>query len=84
MLFLAGKNVHTAANHQTAIQTLPLTVGLAQPTVILLDTLRKQRNLSDYSGDLVPDSIADECLVSAQDLLAHVESWLRRNRPDLL
>ncbi|HWS76021.1 MAG TPA: hypothetical protein VN324_12835 [Quisquiliibacterium sp.] len=52
--------------------------------MIMLDALRKQRNLSDYSGDLIPDSAADECLASAQDLLAHVHSWLRSNRPDLL
>ena len=58
--------------------------GLPQPKVIMLDALRKQRNLSDYSGDLIPDSAADECLASAQDLLAHVHSWLRSNRPDLL
>ncbi len=71
-------------HHQTAIQTLPLAVELPQPTVILLDALRKQRNLSDYSGDLIPDSAANECLTSARDLLAHVQSWLRRERPDLL
>ena len=40
-------------HHQTALQTLPLTVGLAQPKVIVLDALRKQRNSADYSGDLV-------------------------------
>ena len=34
-------------HHQTAIQTLPLTVGLPQPKVIVLDALRKQRNLAD-------------------------------------
>ncbi|MCZ7561426.1 MAG: DNA-binding protein [Burkholderiaceae bacterium] len=71
-------------HHQTAIQTLPLTVGLAQTKVILLDALRKQRNLSDYSGDLIPDSAADECVASARDLLAHVQVWLRHHRPDLL
>lgn len=71
-------------HHQTVIQTLSLTVGLPQPKVILLDALRKQRNLSDYSGDLIPDSAADECLASARDLLTHVQSWLRQNRPDLL
>ena len=71
-------------HHQTAIQTLPLTVGLPQPKVILLDALRKQRNLSDYSGDLIPDSAANVCLVSAQALLEHVQSWLQQNRPDLL
>jgi hypothetical protein len=39
-------------HHQNAIQTLPLTVGLAQAKVVVLDALRKQRNLADYSGDL--------------------------------
>jgi hypothetical protein len=71
-------------HHQTAIQTLPASVGLAPTTVIVLDALRKQRNLSDYSGDLVPDAIAAECLVSASDLLKHVRTWLAANRPDLL
>lgn len=57
-------------HHQTALQTLALTVGLAQPKVIVLDALRKQRNLADYSGDMVPDSAAAECLASARKLLA--------------
>ena len=37
-------------HHQTAIQTLPLTVGLAQPKVIVLDALRKQRALGAPSN----------------------------------
>ena len=71
-------------HHQTAIQTLPTSVGLAPAKVIVLDALRKQRNLSDYSGDLVPDAAAAECLASASELLAHVRAWLATNRPDLL
>jgi hypothetical protein len=71
-------------HHQTALQTLPLSVGLPQPRVLLLDALRKQRNLSDYSGDPIPDTLAQECLETAQDLLAHVQVWLEQNRPDLL
>jgi hypothetical protein len=71
-------------HHQTALQTLPLTVNLPQAQVILLDALRKQRNLSDYSGDLVPDSAAAECLECATQLLAHVQAWLKANRPSLL
>jgi hypothetical protein len=71
-------------HHQTALQTLSTSVGLAPAKVILLDALRKQRNLSDYSGDLVPDAAAAECLTSASDLLAHVRAWLTANRPDLL
>ena len=71
-------------HHQTAIQTLSLSVGVPQAKVIVLDALRKQRNLSDYSGDLIPDAAAAECLASAQDLLAHVRVWLQAKRPDLV
>ena len=71
-------------HHQTAIQTLTLTVGLQQAQVIVLDALRKQRNLSDYSGDLVPDSAVTACLDGAQTLMAHVRAWLAANKPHLL
>ena len=70
-------------HHQTAIQTLPTSVSLPQAKVIVLDALRKQRNLSDYSGDLIPDSAAAECLASAIDLLVHVRAWIKAHRPDL-
>jgi hypothetical protein len=71
-------------HHQTAIQTLPLSVGLPQATVVVLDALRKQRNLADCAGDLIPDATAAECLASAQELLTHVRAWLQARRPDLL
>ena len=71
-------------HHQTAIQTLPTSVGLPPAKVIVLDALRKQRNLADYSGDLVSDAAAAECLASASELLVHVRAWLAANRPDLL
>lgn len=69
-------------HHRTAIQTLELSVGVAPAQVIVLDALRKQRNLSDYSGDLVPDAVAAECLASAQALQAHVLAWLKAHRPE--
>lgn len=40
-------------HQQTAIQTLPKTLGVSAQTVIVLDALRKQRNASDYEGDPV-------------------------------
>jgi hypothetical protein len=30
--------------------------------------LRKQRNLTEYSGDLIPESAVTECLAQAQSL----------------
>jgi hypothetical protein len=71
-------------HHQTAIQSLTTSVGVAPGQVIVLDALRKLRNLSDYSGDLIPEAVAAECLASAQALLGHVLTWLKAHRPDLL
>lgn len=71
-------------HHQTMIQSLPRTMGLDTSAMVVLDTLRKQRNVIDYSGDLVSDSMAQEALQQAEVLLQHVMHWLERNRPDLL
>jgi hypothetical protein len=48
-------------HHQTALQVLPKTLGLERDVVIVLDALRKQRNLNDYEGDPVSDSAVAEC-----------------------
>lgn len=69
-------------HHQIAIQTLPLTVGLDARTVIVLDGLRKQRNINDYDGDPISPTLVDECIEQAQALLAHVRGWLSAHRPD--
>lgn len=69
-------------HHQTAIQTLPLTIGLDAGTVIVLDGLRKQRNINDYDGNPISPTLVDECIRQAQALLAHVHNWLAEHRPD--
>ena len=66
------------------IQSLPRTVELDTSTMLVLDTFRKQRNVIDYSGDLVSDSMAQEALQQAEVLLQHVRRWLKENRPELL
>jgi len=71
-------------HHQTAIQTLPLTIGLPVPTVQVLDALRKQRHVTEYSGDLVPDSAVLECVAQAQALQVALRAWLKKNQPGLL
>lgn len=71
-------------HHQTALQTLPLTIGLPGRRMIVLDALRKQRNLADYQGDTVPEQTAAECIGQAQQLLADVKAWLAANKPELL
>ncbi|MEQ6886672.1 hypothetical protein [Salicola sp. Rm-C-2C1-2] len=71
-------------HHRTMIQLLTKTVGLDSETMILLDTLRKQRNVSDYSGDPVPRSAVDECFRRATDLEVTVQDWLAHQHADLL
>lgn len=66
------------------VQTLTTSAGVATARVIVLDALRKQRSVSDYSGDLIPDAVAAECLASAQALQGHVLAWLKEHRPELL
>jgi hypothetical protein len=51
------------------LQALPLTIGLDQSSLIMLDQLRKQRNATDYSGDLVSDALIAEAIAQAQALL---------------
>lgn len=63
-------------HHVTMIQTLNQTIGLDKETIIVIDALRKQRNIADYSGDLIPDSTADECQAMADMLLEKVSVLL--------
>lgn len=65
-------------HHQTMIQTLPLTVGLDKDTTIQLDALRKQRNVIDYSGDIVSDTMANAAIEHAASLLSIVQDMLGR------
>ncbi len=71
-------------HHQTAIQSLTASVGYPAEKVRVLDALRKQRNLADYSGEPVSESAVKECVSSALALFAHLKSWLQKNKPDLL
>lgn len=71
-------------HHQTAIQTLPITIGLAQTTVIVLDALRKQRNVSDYEGDPISDQAVIECIKQAEQLYQNINVWISKNRADLV
>jgi hypothetical protein len=71
-------------HHMTMIQTLNQTIGVDKRTVIVLDALRKQRNVADYSGDVVPMSTVEECVLRAEALLKSVIDWLKVNKPELL
>ncbi|WP_426689898.1 DNA-binding protein [Rhodanobacter ginsengiterrae] len=71
-------------HHQTVIQTLSLTLGVPRESWIVMDALRKKRNVNDYSGDLIEPESVRECIAQADALFKHVRQWLSANRQDLL
>lgn len=90
MLADAGLHAHgfrvltsKAGHHQTAIQALAHTFGVDRAVLIRLDALRKQRNLVEYSGDLIPEAALDEVVRQAESLHAAALVWLQKNRPEL-
>jgi hypothetical protein len=80
----ANQPTSQPGHHQTALQALPLTMGLSTNVVIVLDALRKQRYLNDYEGDPVRDAVVTECITQAEAVLAHTRQFLHIQFPDLL
>jgi uncharacterized protein (UPF0332 family) len=66
-------------HHQTMIQLLPQTLGTDNKTVIILDSMRKQRNIADYSGDIIPESAVMTCIAQAEALLKDVKEKINES-----
>jgi hypothetical protein len=64
----------------TVVQSLPLTIGLANKRMVVLDTLRRQRNAADYTGDDIDESTAEHCIVEARRLVDDVLAWRKAHR----
>ena len=71
-------------HHATTLQSLPKTIGMDSGRVVVLDVLRRKRNLADYTGDDIAEASVKECRAEAARLLAEVKAWLKKNRPDLI
>lgn len=71
-------------HHVTLIQSLPTTIGLPSARMVVLDVLRRKRNLTDYTGDWVDDTLMENCIAEAKALLRDVEAWLQEHQPELL
>ena len=68
-------------HHMTIIQSLTLTLGVDGSRIAVLDTLRRKRNLADYTGEDIDDSSVAECIGQAQRLAEDARAWLRKHRP---
>lgn len=71
-------------HHMTVLQSLPKSVGLSTERMVVLDALRRKRNLSDYTGEDIDDISVSNCIAEAEELLRVVEAWLKENRSDLV
>lgn len=73
-----------AGHHQTAIQSLALTFGLDAATVSRLDAMRRQRNRTEYSADVVSEAQVTAGLTDADALLQTARAWLKTHKPQVL
>jgi hypothetical protein len=71
-------------HHQTMIQSLPLTLGVANDTWVVLDALRRQRNANDYTGQPISPSAVAECVSQAKALRKLLRAHLLAQHADLL
>jgi hypothetical protein len=63
---------------------LPLTLGLPNTTWVVLDALRRKRNVNDYQGDPIEPEAVVECIAQATALLATTSRWLAEQHPEYL
>jgi uncharacterized protein (UPF0332 family) len=71
-------------HHMTVVQSVPLTIGVKAKRVAVLDTLRRQRNVADYTGDEIDESTAEHYIKEANRLLEEVIAWRKSNRTELI
>ncbi len=51
---------------------------------MVLDALRKQRNVSDYEGDPISVQAVIECIKQAEQPYQNIGVWISKNRVDLV
>ena len=73
-------DTHRPGHHMTIIQALPLTLGIDKSRVIVLDTLRRKRNLIDYTGEEVDEGSVAACLAEAEKLVREAKAKLGKRR----
>jgi len=77
-------STNVPGHQMTTIQALTHTINLDGNRMSVLDTLRRKRNLNDYTGADLDEDSAEACINEAVRLLDEVGNWIRDNRPELL
>jgi len=76
-------NTSEGGHHMTLVQGLVHTINLGAGRMQVLDTLRRKRNVIDYSGDEPDPSEVREAIAAATRLLDDVTTWLKKVHPEL-
>ena len=84
-LAACGYRAARQAQHHRVLHSLTDTIGADAGLVARLDAFRKKRNIADYErAGVVSDQEAAEMVTLAQELRRDVETWLRREHPELI
>lgn len=88
MIALMASGYRPSANvpghHQTMIQSLELMLRVPKDDWIVLDALRRKRNLNDYTGDPIDTTSVRECVARAEILNRLTRSWLSIHHAELV
>lgn len=75
-------STNVPGHQMTMIQALTVTIALDPKRMVVLDALRRKRNLNDYLGADLDEVTAEACRKQAASLLADVHAWLQANHPE--
>jgi len=71
-------------HHQTILQLLPKTMGLPGNRWVVLDALRRKRNVTNYDGENIDEGSLLQCIKQAERLQEEVSAWLAKNHSELI
>ena len=86
VLYAAGyRTGRGESKHYRIIQALPLVMGQHfSATRDYLDNCRRKRNISEYDAvGTISQKEAEDLLQTVTEFKVEVETWLRRNHPDI-
>ena len=76
-------STNVPGHQMTMIQSLTITMGLEPKRMVVLDALRRKRNLNDYLGADLDEESTQACVAEAIRLRDDVTAWLKATHPEL-
>mgnify|MGYP001812048208 FL=1 len=69
-------DMNQPGHHATVLQSLPKSIGLPAERLVVLDALRRKRNLVDYTGENIDEGSVEACVREAKRLFRDVKHGL--------